>query len=67
MPENLLTKIEVASILNVSPRTIDRMVADGLLPHVEIPGGQRPAYRLRRDDVEQAIRTWARGADNGLQ
>lgn len=44
----LLTKAETAQLLNVSPRTVQRLVAEGRLPLVRVAG----APRFRRVDVE---------------
>lgn len=48
-----LTPGEVARLLHVSPKTISRWAAQGLLPCVVTLGGHR---RFRREDVEEAAR-----------
>jgi excisionase family DNA binding protein len=48
-----LTPGEVARLLHVSPKTVSRWAAQGLLPCVVTLGGHR---RFRRDDVEEAAR-----------
>jgi predicted DNA-binding transcriptional regulator AlpA len=51
----LLTKVEVAQLLRVSVRTLDRMLAAGDgPPPILLPSGRR---RWRRGDVEQWIET----------
>jgi excisionase family DNA binding protein len=47
----LMTKNEVAGLLRVSPRTIERLVEDGKLPVLKV----RRAVRFRRADVEQFV------------
>jgi excisionase family DNA binding protein len=39
-PTRLLTPVEAAAFLSVSPRTLTRLMTTGKLPHVRI-GGQR--------------------------
>ena len=43
----------VAEVLHVSPKTVSRWAADGLLPCLVTLGGHR---RFRREDVEQIRR-----------
>ena len=49
-----LTSGESARLLNVSPKTVNRWAAQGLLPCIVTMGGHR---RFRRDDVEKALKT----------
>jgi excisionase family DNA binding protein len=46
-PPELLNRIEVATLLRLSPRTIDTMVASDAIPSFKV-GGSR---RFRRDEV----------------
>ncbi len=47
----LLTKTQLAELLGVSPRTVDRMVAAGTAPPMTLlPNGRR---RWRRGDVRR--------------
>lgn len=48
-----LTAGEVARILHVSPKTISRWAAQGLIPCLVTLGGHR---RFRREDVDQVRR-----------
>ena len=52
----LLTKSEAAEMLNVSLRTLSRMIAAGSLPTVRITGSPR----IRRADVERLVGTEGR-------
>jgi hypothetical protein len=49
----LLTFLETAQILAVSPQTMRRIIAAEALEPVRIPGLKRPRYR--RADVERLI------------
>jgi hypothetical protein len=51
----LLIREELAARWGTSKRTIDRKRQDGLLPWVDVSGGQgsRPIVRFRDDDVEE--------------
>ena len=51
MTERLLTKADVAQLLRVSPRTVDRFRARGELAAVKI----RHIVRFQREAVEQLI------------
>ena len=53
-PQPLLTKAQVAELLNVSTRTVDRWTDQGLLPAVKMPSGH--AVRYRREDVDAIMR-----------
>ena len=57
LPNRLLTKAEVASLLSVSTRTIDRMIQTGKLPSgIAISGGAyRSTRRWRINDLYQYI------------
>jgi excisionase family DNA binding protein len=46
-PPELLNRIEVATLLRLSPRTIDTLVASDAIPSFKV-GGSR---RFRRDEV----------------
>lgn len=51
LPERLLSVGETAHLLNVSTRTVDRLVTDGRLRRIKIGG----ATRFRRDDVNRIM------------
>lgn len=48
-----LTPGKVAAVLHVSPKTISRWAAQGLIPCLVTLGGHR---RFRREDVEEIAR-----------
>ncbi len=49
----LLAKREVCELLRASPRTVDRLIADGVLRSVQlVPRGR---HRFCADDVERLI------------
>jgi excisionase family DNA binding protein len=48
-----MTKAEVAEVLGVSPRTVDRLRAQGLLPTARVLG----AVRFRPADVRAVLGT----------
>lgn len=48
--DRLLTVTEVADFLSVSPRTVQRYVADGRLAAVVLPSGR--GLRFRRTDLD---------------
>ncbi len=54
-----LTSGQSARLLNVSPKTVNRWAARGLLPCVVTMGGHR---RFRQEDIEKAFR--AMSGDN---
>ena len=47
----LLRRVPAATLLTVSPRTLDRLVAQGRLPVVRLGG----AVRFQRRDIEALI------------
>lgn len=51
MPEELLTTIEAATFCKVSPRTLERWIASGLLPVVRV-GKVR---RIRASDLRTLL------------
>jgi excisionase family DNA binding protein len=53
----LLSPQEAAEILRVTPRTVQRYIAEGDLPAVRLPGGR--LWRIRRGDVEALLDTEA--------
>lgn len=53
--EPLLTPHEVAEVLRISVRTLNRVVATGELPFINIPGGLRRTMRFRASDVQGFI------------
>jgi excisionase family DNA binding protein len=54
----LLTTAEVAKTWHVSLRTVQRYIADGKLPAVQLPGGH---YRIRVDVARAVFDTSANG------
>jgi excisionase family DNA binding protein len=54
MTENYLTRIEAASILNVTPHTVDRWAKAGHLTVYRIPPVNR-GVRFKREDVEALL------------
>ena len=53
LPRPLLTKPEVCSVLRTSPRTIDRLIAAGLLRPVRFT--PRSQHRFKVEDIEKLI------------
>ena len=53
-PQPLLTRQQVADLLNVSTRTIDRWTEAGKLPAVKMPLGH--SVRYRPEDVDAIMR-----------
>ena len=62
MPDRLLTEKDVARRLQVSPRTVARIKADGELRHVRISDR---AVRFRPEDVDDYIVNRTRRNLNG--
>lgn len=58
-PPELLNRIEVATLLRLSPRTIDTLVASDAIPSFKV-GGSR---RFRRDEVLAWLDAGCPGAD----
>ena len=58
-----MTYDEAAQYLGVSPRTVRRLVADGSLRHVPIPGRGEGVklVRIRREDLDAYLDAVARG------
>jgi excisionase family DNA binding protein len=50
--ERLLTRLEVAAVMRVSPRTVTSWARVGRLRSTRTPGGQ---YRFRESDVKEQI------------
>ncbi len=47
-----MTRLEVAELFNVSPRTVDSWVAQGHLQRMKVgPAGSKGTVRYRREDV----------------
>ena len=46
---NLLTRDEVAAILRVTPRAVNKFAAQGILPQVRLPGRRNALGYLDRD------------------
>jgi len=51
---DLLTVAEVAALLRVSRRTVERMVSRGDLPFLALPL-RRGGLRFRRDEIEKFL------------
>jgi excisionase family DNA binding protein len=49
----LLTKKELADAFRVTPRTIDRMMEQGKIPFIKLPGGYSVRFKLQ--DVKQVL------------
>jgi excisionase family DNA binding protein len=52
MNENLLTPGEVARLLRVDPKTVNRWAKDGRLHRVRTPGGQS---RFRESEIRELL------------
>jgi excisionase family DNA binding protein len=62
----LMTTEEIAHMLNVTTKTIRRMVADGRLRAIKLGGDGFPNAKLWRfdpDEVEATLRRWGKGGD----
>lgn len=62
MPQNLplpdlLTVAETAAALNLSPRSVQRRIAAGLIPARKAGNGGTAPYLIRREDVERLAAT----------
>jgi len=55
-----VTREGIAAHLSVDPRTIDRWVRGGLIPHIKIGKGRNSPIRFRRSVVDEALsgRVW---------
>lgn len=53
-----LTPSQVAGVLHVSPKTVSRWAAQGLLPCLVTLGGHR---RFKREDIEEVARRMTDG------
>ena len=53
MTKQLLTKSDLSKRWGTSPRTIDRMRTNGLLPWVDLSGGvgKKPIVRFKLEDI----------------
>lgn len=60
MSEQLLRKNDVARLLNVSLRTVDRLLASGTLPAVKV--GSR--VRVRPESIELFLNHQQKGISN---
>lgn len=50
-----LTRMEVASLFDVSPHTVYRWTREGRLPYILTPGGRR---RYPREEINRLAATW---------
>jgi len=50
-----LSRLEVATLFEVSPHTVYRWTREGRLPYVLTPGGRR---RYPRDEIQRLASTW---------
>ncbi|WTY93102.1 helix-turn-helix domain-containing protein [Sphaerisporangium sp. NBC_01403] len=50
--ERLLTRLEVAAVFKVAPRTVTSWARGGRLRSTRTPGGQ---YRFRESDVKEQL------------
>ena len=56
MVDRLLTGIEAAQILGISPRTVSHLVLEGKIRRVIVGGGpQRPRWRIAPQDLQRFI------------
>jgi excisionase family DNA binding protein len=56
--DRLLTTAEVAEILGVTPRTVQRKAHTGQIPIVKVmPGGRHGEYVFRESDIEHLTET----------
>ena len=53
--ESWVTRELIAANLSVNPRTIDRWVRGGLIPHIKIGRGRNCSIRFRRSAVDEAV------------
>lgn len=53
--ESLMTRKEVADMLGVSAKTVERMEKRGYIPRVEIPGG---SVRYKPSSIIKAVNRW---------
>ena len=53
--DGFLLKAEVAARLRKKPRTIDRWMAQGLIPHIKVGRGKRAAVLFKWADVEASL------------
>jgi excisionase family DNA binding protein len=59
--EPLLTKKQVANLLNISVRTLNRLMAEGFIRYIKMRG----AVRFAVEEVEQVFRRSAGGCECG--
>jgi excisionase family DNA binding protein len=52
----VLRASEVARLLNVSLRTIQRLTKNGAIPHVKLGGGRRPLVVYPRTVIESLLK-----------
>jgi excisionase family DNA binding protein len=57
----LLTVREVAELLSMSERAVQRLTHSGAIPHVRIPGGR--AFRYRRESVLKWVESLEQGGE----
>ena len=53
--EGWVNRESIAAHLSVNPRTIDRWVRGGLIPHIKIGRGRNSSIRFRRSAVDAAV------------
>ena len=49
----LISVEDAAALKGVTPRSVQRWIADGLLPAIQAGSGNKLVYLLRRRDVER--------------
>jgi excisionase family DNA binding protein len=54
--QEFYTVKELAALLGMNPRTIQRLAQRGDLKAHRFGGGKRPALRFRRDDIEAFLK-----------
>lgn len=59
-PPDVMTRLELAAYLRISPRTLDTLIADGRAPASQALGSQR---RWLRSAVDAWLAAGTKGAD----
>ena len=54
LPDELKTVGDIAHYCRCRPETVRRWIAKGLLPAVNLPGGE---YRINADDLDRVLTT----------
>jgi excisionase family DNA binding protein len=62
--EEFLTTTQVAEMLQVKQKRVRQWIEEGTLPAIRTPGKERGTFRVRRSDLDAALRTTT-GTDGG--